>query len=167
MVETLLVTKILKDLIVMVAPGQHVASSTVLNPQMKDEQREVPDDINVHKGSGAVMAKIEDRDWSCDLLLSHGIAQHLTGAGRPKTARTGLTSRKTVIGHGKIALRVTAGEIELSLSDLLDLKPGHVMRLSQKIDQPFALETVDTQTRICAAYLGQRDGNKAIQLINQ
>lgn len=167
-IETQLAIKILDDLLKMILADEDAGEAA---PQGQQNEKASSPSLQVnlinHKGSGTVIATIEDQDCSLHLVLSQALAKYLASGNKLKGKAASLASRKSVIGHGKMKLRVTAGDIELRLSDLLDLKPGHVMLLNQKIDQPFVLETADTQTRICDAYLGQRDGNKAIQLINQ
>jgi len=162
-VETGLVAKVLSDLLATILSGMNSDSTSVAT----DKTARIQPELHLQKGSGTVAVTIADQECVIHLLLSPTLAWHLAGNSQPKGARAHLTSRKSVIGHGKMKVRVTAGEINLRLSDILELKPGHVMRLNMKTDRPFVLETADTQTKICDAYLGQRDGCKAIQLINQ
>lgn len=119
-----------------------------------------------HKGSGTVIATITDQDSTFYLYLSQRLARTLCGA--PHAIKTGakLTSRKAAIGHGKLKIQITAGEAELRLADLMELRSGNVIRLNLKPNQPFTVQT-DSHQMICHAYLGKRDGSKAIELINQ
>jgi hypothetical protein len=163
--EARLTTKILEDLLDTILSGSEPGSNaTGYHIAQPSDSTEI--DLSMKQGSGTVIATITDQDTAMRLVLSESLAKHLAGRMSPKKERVNLTSRKSVIGHGNLKVQVTAGEIELRLSDLLGLLPGHVLRLNLKKNQPFILETTDTQTKICDAYLGQRDGHKAIQLIN-
>lgn len=165
-IEATLSKNILSDLLFSIAPN--LAGSDSKRSLQTPAQPTFLADLSLKKGAGTVIVNIGDSSaCSFRLFLSQSLAQHLTGKSRPKAATASLTPRKSVVGHGMLKIQITAGEAELQLSDLVDLKPGHVVRLNLKPDQTFIVEVKETRQKICDAYLGQQNGNKAIQLINQ
>lgn len=118
------------------------------------------------KGGGTVFVQINHPEFAMQMFLSQGIVRQLTNENKPSTNVASLVSRKAGIGQGVLKMRVTAGEVEIRLADLADLAPGQVLRLNLETDQPFVLENAETQLKICDAYLGQRAGHKAVQLMN-
>lgn len=166
-VESGLSRKVLDDLLAMLLPESSAAEPANQSYPKGQSLRPQQADWRTDKGSGTVVATIAEQDSVIHLILSQSLAQSLSGNSRRTTERTSLTPRKSVIGHGTLKIQVSAGEAELRLSDLVGLLPGHVVRLNLQPDQPFTVETADTRLKLCDAHLGQRDGNKAIQLINQ
>ncbi|TCS37729.1 type III flagellar switch regulator (C-ring) FliN [Paucimonas lemoignei] len=143
----------LDDLLAIILQGHDAASSEQI--QLSQLLR---------KGSGTVVATITDQDSTIHLYLSQSLARMLSGTtGIIKTGAK-LSSRQALIGSGKLKIQVTAGEAELRLADLMELRPGNVIRLNLKPNQPFTVQMADTQQVICHAYLGKRDNNKAIEL---
>lgn len=164
--ESSLLIKVLDDLMALVLNDPSKSGPATSFPY-QDENADTPrKDFGLHKGSGAVVATIKDQDSIAHLYLSQGAARALCGMPNSATSAK-LVSRKAVIGHGTLKIQVTAGEAELRLADLVDLKPGNVVRLNMKPDQPFIVQTADTHEKICRAYLGTSRQNKAIELIKQ
>lgn len=61
-------------------------------------------------------------------------------------------------------LRVTLSEVEISLGQLQDLAVGDVLLLPHPLTQALHVVTGQGQT-VCAAYLGQAQGAKAVELV--
>lgn len=63
-------------------------------------------------------------------------------------------------------LRVQAdlSPVSLRLGDLASLGVGDIVRLNHALDQPLSLSLPGAQEPLCAGWLGQRNGHKALEL---
>ena len=120
------------------------------------------------KGSASVLVVLDNGGQETACLLSAAVARAwLTGStpgAKPAAASRALTARKAAIGKSRLALRVEAGECEMTLSDLLALAPGNIVRLNLTVHDAFQVVTASTRLPVCQASLGQQAGHKAVQL---
>ncbi|MBC7379715.1 MAG: FliM/FliN family flagellar motor switch protein [Burkholderiaceae bacterium] len=121
------------------------------------------------KGSASVLVVLDNGGQETACLLSAAVAQvwlaSATAGAKPATARRALTARKAAIGKSRLALRVEAGDCEMTLSDLLALAPGNIVRLNLTVHDAFQVVTASTRLPVCKASLGQQAGHKAVQLV--
>ncbi|MDO8299553.1 FliM/FliN family flagellar motor C-terminal domain-containing protein [Lacisediminimonas sp.] len=116
------------------------------------------------RGSGVVLVVLGIGEQRLRMLLSPALAWRLAGEHIPAPGPAQLASRRAAIGAIRIKLRVCAGDATLRLSDLMQLAPGHVLRLDLKPGQPFILEAAGKPGPAGHAWLGQLGQHKAIQL---
>lgn len=165
-VEAKLARKILRDLAMMFLEpmaNKEIATELLSCDELKFSSQSVSRPV---KGYGDIVITIRVQENSFYMMLPFPAVCRLSSFNRPEAPRSALSPRRENIGQGKLKVQVTAGEAELQLSDLVGLARGQVVRLNLKPGQAFSLESADTHVKICDAYLGQRQGNKAIQLVS-
>ncbi len=70
------------------------------------------------------------------------------------------------IAARSVTLRVELAPVEVDLGTLQSLRVGDVLTLPHRLEQPLDLHAPDAPATVaCTAYLGSRDGRRAVELI--
>lgn len=114
------------------------------------------------RGAGAVLLTVAVADTQLLLLLP---AELIPAAADAPTAPARPRARLAhALASLPVTLAVEAGHVELSLGQLHSLAIGDVLALSARIDQVLQVRGPDPARSLCAAYLGQVDGMRAIEI---
>lgn len=114
-------------------------------------------------GSGAVVVSCEPLGW-------HAIADGAVWRSVPPGERTGAHNRPALmpleraVRGGRTRLDVVLGSVEIALPRLLDLRPGDVLRVPERLDQGVAVSCAGKP--IARASLGERVGRKCVQILS-
>lgn len=114
------------------------------------------------KGSGAVLLRLAFDQHAVRIWLPH--ASVAPWCRRPvRGMQAPLRARAEALAGCRLPVRVQAGSATLALADLLALRPGNVIRLDTRPDQPLALVS-GSGPGFGRCYLGLQDGRPVIQL---
>lgn len=130
------------------------------------QSSDAPDAAQWLRGSGALHIGLEMPEGQIQWLLNGAAARHWLAATRAKAARSPsprLHDLHSAIGHGRLRLAAWTGQAEIDFATLQSLAVGDVIALDLRIDQPLCL-SVDKQPATRRAYLGSRDGRRALRL---
>lgn len=122
--------------------------------------------------SGAVRIDITSPIIKLPMYASAHVAAVMIGAtGAARSAKTvtnepPLTSLKLALANQILRLRVELNDVELDLGSLQSLAEGDVIRLPHLLSQALSVH-MEGHRGICAAYLGQTNGMRAVELIRQ
>lgn len=75
-----------------------------------------------------------------------------------------LRPRSSALPPSNLRIEAVAGEAEISISDLLELRPGHVVRLDTRFGEPMKLFSKSAGQFMEKAWLGAHDGKKSLQI---
>ncbi len=95
-------------------------------------------------------------------------AHLLRDQGRPaaRALRPVDTPVLAAIAARTVTLRVELAPVEVDLGTLQSLRVGDVLTLPHRLEQPLDVRTPDAPAAVaCTAYLGSRDGRRAVELI--
>jgi hypothetical protein len=111
-------------------------------------------------GSGAVTV-------SCESLGLHAIADAGVWSLVPPTERKSARLEAVVpldraAQRASVRIEVTLGSVDLAFPEVMDLRPGDVLRLSARLDQPLPVSCEGQP--FAQALLGTAAGRKAIQI---
>jgi flagellar motor switch/type III secretory pathway protein FliN len=118
-------------------------------------------------GTGIVYLKVSISDSTMRLWVSAELAQALAAADAVTVDQdSGLDSlipAAKALGGQRVPVQVTLGNAELSLDALCSLQVGDVIRLDEGLNEPARVAFAQSETA-CKGFLGQKNGNLAIQL---
>lgn len=115
-------------------------------------------------GSGWLKLEIVIRSQSIVLWLSQDavLALHPIQV-RGNNAGT-LVPRSSALVAGNFRIEALAGEAEVSLLELFELRPGHVVRLDTRFGEPLKLLSKSSGKVIAKAWLGSLGEKKSLQI---
>ncbi|HSV47297.1 MAG TPA: FliM/FliN family flagellar motor switch protein [Ramlibacter sp.] len=124
-----------------------------------------PQPADLGTWSGAVVAVLPLERGEIRLLLGgEAVAALLPRRPkRPAMPSTPVVPLATAIGSHKLALAAHLSPFDLDLGSLSMLRVGDVIPLPHPLDAPLWVKTADAT--VCCAFLGQRHGRKAIELV--
>lgn len=76
----------------------------------------------------------------------------------------GLIARSAALVKGDIRVEALAGEADISLRELFELRPGQVVRLDTRFGEPLKLLSKGSGKTIAKAWLGSCGGKKVLQI---
>ena len=113
-------------------------------------------------GSGSVLVTIHLAGETARAWLSQQAVRDWCRPRAAKSSGPAPVSRTEAIADRRLRYRLLAGEASLSLSDVLTLQPGNVIRLDTGPDQPMTLVT-DGGFGFGPCYLGMLNGRPVVQ----
>lgn len=120
----------------------------------------------IRHGSGAARVRWSLGQARAQVILGGVLVRQLLAMPpRPRAFNTVLTPLAHCILPRPLALRAWAGDVEISLGEVRGLAAGDVVRLDQRVDQPFLL-TLGDATVAARGYLGSSHGRKALRLVS-
>lgn len=76
----------------------------------------------------------------------------------------GLIARSAALVSGSLRVEALAGDANISLRELFELRPGHVIRLDTRFGEPLKLLAKASGKTVAKAWLGSYSGKKALQI---
>jgi flagellar motor switch/type III secretory pathway protein FliN len=118
-------------------------------------------------GSGIVYLEVRISDSTMRLWISAQLAQALASADAVAVDQdNGLDSlipAGEALGGQTVPVQVTLGNAELTVDALCSLQVGDVIRLDESLNEPARVAFAQSETA-CKGFLGQKNGNLAVQL---
>lgn len=115
-------------------------------------------------GSGWLKLVIVIRSQSIVLWLSQDAVVALHPIQVRGTNADFLVPRSSALVAGNFRVEALAGEAEVSLLELFELRPGHVVRLDTRFGEPLKLLSKSSGKVIAKAWLGSLGKKKTLQI---
>lgn len=114
---------------------------------------------------GFLVARCRIGQTEIFILLYPRVTTAYLHADIPGTKRRGqgLVHRQSVLGSQATTLQISAGDAQLTLSELTTLTVGDVVTLDRRLRQPLLVK-LSHDAVICKGYLGTQGEQKAVQL---
>lgn len=116
------------------------------------------------KGSGWVKVVIGIRSQSIAIWLNQDAVMALHPILVPGTKGRALVARSSALATGSFCIEALVGEAEVSLLELFELRPGHVVRLDTRFGEPLKLLSKSSGKAIAKAWLGSYGEKKSLQI---
>lgn len=115
-------------------------------------------------GSGWLKLVIVIRSQSLVIWLSQDAVMALRAIPVSNDKAGGLIARSVALVTGDLRVEALAGEADISLRELFELRPGQVVRLNTRFGEPLKLLSKASGKAIAKAWLGSCGGKKALQI---
>ena len=112
--------------------------------------------------SGSVMVHLAASSWSTWLLLNGACVTALIGSPAARDDRQAASHVEDGLSAMSVRASIEVSGCELTLGDLEAIRCGDILRLPHSLEDPLAV-TVEAR-RVCAAFLGARNGLLAVEL---
>jgi flagellar motor switch/type III secretory pathway protein FliN len=114
-------------------------------------------------GSGAMVVRCEP--LGCFAIVDGAVWRSVPPSERGSAQRRSeLTPIERAVDGGRVRLEIELGNIELAVPRLLDLQPGDVLRVPERLDQ--GITVCSGGKPLARAVLGQRGGRKCVQIVS-
>jgi hypothetical protein len=118
------------------------------------------------------------KPWSGDLVLRwrwagleghwvlafQAVSKLVPAFAAPRPTLTASVDLAQALADHHFTVRAGLSPISLLLGDLASLGIGDIVKLNHRLDQPLQLSMADSHAGLCAGWLGQRQGRKALEL---
>jgi flagellar motor switch/type III secretory pathway protein FliN len=115
-------------------------------------------------GSGWLKLVIAIRSQPLVIWLSQDAVVALRAIPVGNVEAGGLIARSAALVTGDLRVEALAGEANISLRELYELRPGQVVRLDTRFGEPLKLLSKASGKVIAKAWLGSCGGKKALQI---
>ncbi|MDB5839824.1 MAG: hypothetical protein JWQ23_1776 [Herminiimonas sp.] len=158
-----LTCRMLRDLLERIIAAAAAAAASGAPPHGASFTEYDAPPISSARGEGAVVVALTIEQIDAALYLAPDMVRSWVKRGVPRGAAQALSTRRAALADTGVSFMIEAGSAVLSLSDLAGLAPGQVVRLETGLGQPMKVRGAGSPAW-CGAYLGLRDGTKAVQL---
>jgi flagellar motor switch/type III secretory pathway protein FliN len=116
------------------------------------------------QGSGWVKVVIGIGSQSISIWLNQDAVLALRPILVPGAKGESLAARSSALTTGSFRVEALVGEAEVSLLELFELRPGHVVRLDTRFGEPLKVLSKSSGKAIAKAWLGSYGEKKSLQI---